>query len=76
MPLILTRKKGQTISVAGPCVIRVVAWTRRLVQLEIVAEDSVRILRGELDNGPVPGHAIPPKIGGGKLVYPPMEERE
>jgi sRNA-binding carbon storage regulator CsrA len=72
MPLILSRKKGQTITVAGPCVIRVVAWTRRLVQLEIVAEDSVRILRGELDR---PGHAIPPKIGG-KLVYPPMEERE
>ena len=47
MPLVLTRKVGQTITI-GESGVRVVQVQGTRVKLAITAPDSVRIIRGEL----------------------------
>lgn len=70
MPLILTRHRGQTIVIDGPCVIRLIDWTKEAMRIEIVAEDSVRIMRGEIQPTAIDADRPVRKVGG-KWRYQP-----
>lgn len=46
--LILDRKREQTIKVDGPCEIKIVRVCGHRVKVGIVADRSVKVLRGEV----------------------------
>ncbi|PQO39371.1 carbon storage regulator [Blastopirellula marina] len=46
--LVLTRKKGQTIKVDGPCTITVLKTTGATVRIGIEADKDTKVLRGEI----------------------------
>lgn len=71
MPLILSRKRGETLVIDGPCTVRFLESHRGRITVEVTAAPEVRILRGELADQPN-GHDLPKKIGG-KWRYPRRE---
>lgn len=48
MPLILTRRRGETLHVSGPCVFRFLEFRAGRITVEIIADHEVKIVRGEL----------------------------
>lgn len=65
MPLILSRRRGETLVIDGPCTLRFLESRAGRMTVEIVAAPEVTILRGELANKiDPPGHDLPKKIGG------------
>ena len=65
MPLILSRRRGETLIISGPATVRVLECAGGRATIEITAAPEVSILRGELANKiDPPGHDLPKKIGG------------
>ncbi len=50
--LVLTRKKDQTIVIAGPCEIKVLRLGDGKVRIGVYADKQTRVLRGELQEKP------------------------
>lgn len=46
--LVLTRKKGQQITIDGPCTITVLKTTAASVRIGVEADKETKVLRGEL----------------------------
>lgn len=46
--LVITRKEDESVTVNGPCIVRVLSWTNQRVKLGFVAKDSTKIIRTEL----------------------------
>lgn len=55
MPLILTRKRGQTLVVDGPCTFRFLEFQAGRITVEVIADKGVTIVRGELLDQPERG---------------------
>lgn len=74
MPLILSRKRGETLVIDGPCLIRFLECrtSGNRVTVEITANQSVNVRRGELlDNQPTePLRGRPLRTPRGKWRYP------
>ena len=51
MGLVLRRKKGETIRINDDCVIVFHHVNNQRAKVEIKAPESVKILRGEIENG-------------------------
>ncbi len=62
--LVLTRKPGEKIVIAGGITLTVVSVIRNKVRLAFDAPDHVGILRAELLDGQSPGLNNAPKNGG------------
>ena len=64
--LVLTRKAAETINIGDDVVIKVIKTGAGTVKIGIDAPDSVRVIRGELLEGPVAESIeVPSSIYGG-----------
>lgn len=73
MPLILSRRRGETIVVDGPCTLRFLEFRAGRITVEVVADPDVRIVRGELLPQAIDA-ARPLRKVGGKWRYQPRGE--
>lgn len=49
--LVLSRVEGQTLEIGGNVVIRIVSLRKGSVRIGIEADKSIKVLRGEINNG-------------------------
>lgn len=49
--LVLSRAEGQTLEIGGNVVIRIVSLRKGSVRIGIEADKSIKVLRGEINNG-------------------------